>query len=214
MCLKFVCFLKISFSSLNSSRPLSGIDGYMMKRFRKRSNHFHHSNKSLKSMRSCLFLRHNPWDGRVQSPSDDRRGRHWPRRFSAPLREIAFDVQDPPPPGETVQDSDCFRLERQKELILLETLPLGDESLVGRPLCQLLERSAQNHQKILEHVEKLAVVLGNSADFVTGCWEATTAARQAEVLRSDLDARFEFLHDLKGNLTSSIQHFFQMPETS
>jgi Asp-tRNA(Asn)/Glu-tRNA(Gln) amidotransferase C subunit len=130
------------------------------------------------------------------------------------MRDISVQLRDPSPPKSASRTFEDAAPEDQKKIILLETLPLGDESLTDHPLCQLLERSAQNQQKILEQIEKLAAVLGNSGDFVTGCWEATTAARQAEVIRSDMDARFEFLQALKGNLTTTVEQLFQIPDAS
>jgi hypothetical protein len=49
--------------------------------------------------------------------------------------------------------------------------------------------------------------------FVPGCWGATAAARNTELVRGDLEARFEFLQALHGNLTSSVENFFQLPES-
>jgi hypothetical protein len=120
-------------------------------------------------------------------------------------------VAPPPPP---VSDFERAQLDDQKELILLATLPLDtDDDPSDHPLCKLLEKSAQNQHRILRQIERLATVLGRAGEFVTGCWDAMAAARNAELVRGDLEARFEFLQALHGNLTSSVENFFQLPES-
>jgi Asp-tRNA(Asn)/Glu-tRNA(Gln) amidotransferase C subunit len=154
-----------------------------------------------------------------RDPKDSPRDDHG--RYLFPPFDFGHDPRASIPPNpddvpHSKQDfaSGCFRaqVEHQTELNLLETLPLGEDTDDDNPLCQLLERSAKNQQKILQQIEKLAAVLGKSADCVTGCWEATTVAQKTETLRSDLDAKFEFLQTLKGSLNTKIEGFFQIPD--
>jgi hypothetical protein len=131
-------------------------------------------------------------------------------REPTPTKET---VPLPPGPPAPVSDFERAQLDDQKELILLATLPLDGDDPCDHPLCKLLEKSAQNQHRILQQIERLATVLGRAGDFVTGCWDATAAARNAELVRGDLEARFEFLQALHGNLTHSVENFFQLPES-
>jgi hypothetical protein len=132
------------------------------------------------------------------------------RDSSLRLRE-----KEAPPAREMIaSEFSPSQFEHQKEQILLQTIPFAQETPADHPLCQLPERSAKNYQKILRQIEKLAVLLGNSLDFVSGCWEATTAARNAELVRSGFEARYECLQALEGNMTSGVQNFIHMAESS
>jgi hypothetical protein len=113
--------------------------------------------------------------------------------------------------GSPLAELQRLQFRHHRDLILLQTHPLVDEDTPEHLLCQLLERSARNQQKILEQIEKLALMLSNSGHFVTGCWEVMAAAQQAEILRGDLAARFEFLQGLEKNLATGVEHFPQLP---
>lgn len=129
--------------------------------------------------------------------------------------------RDPPPPApprrENIPVPEFKRelLQNQKDQVLLATVPFDDKDTRDHPLCALLMKSAENQKRILKSIEQLARVLGEAGDFVAGSSEATSAAKKAELIRSDLEGRFQFLSNLsEGNLTSSVQNFFSLPETA
>jgi hypothetical protein len=80
----------------------------------------------------------------------------------------------------------------------------GADSAAGaldRPRCQLLERSAKNPQKIIEQIEKLAMVFSSPSDFVTTCWEANLTERVKCSLFSKLNIQLSFRGINDGELT-------------
>jgi hypothetical protein len=93
---------------------------------------------------------------------------------------------------------------------MLATLPI-DEDIIDAGLCQLLQRSAKNQHRVFDQLDRLATVLGNAGAFITAPWEATDAAKHVETIRSDLEARTEFLKRIEGELRNSIEAFFQFP---
>jgi hypothetical protein len=103
-------------------------------------------------------------------------------------------------------------LRHERDLVMLATLPIDDD-IADAGLCQLLQRSAKNQHRVFDQLDRLATVLGNAGTFITAPWEAADAARHVETIRSDLEARTEFLKRIEGDLRNSIDAFFQFPGT-
>ena len=86
-------------------------------------------------------------------------------------------------------------LEERKEEVMLEAVASCTDD-GDNPFAALLERSAENQKKILNLLEQLADVLDGPGDFVAGQTKAIEAMTRAEELRSDLDARTQYLNSL------------------
>ena len=86
-------------------------------------------------------------------------------------------------------------LEERKEEVMLEAVASCTDD-GDNPFAALLERSAENQKKILNLLEQLADVLDGTGDFVAGQTKAIEAMTRAEELRSDLDARTQYLNSL------------------
>lgn len=104
-------------------------------------------------------------------------------------------------------------LENQRKQVLLATVPYDEKDVEEHALCKLLRRSADNQERVIRAIERLADILSAAGDFVAACSEATTAATEAEQKKSDLDERMRFLDSLnKGLLTTSVENFFSLPD--
>ena len=123
-----------------------------------------------------------------------------PRDYSHPPREVI-----------NVPEFSREKLQHQKDVVLLATVPFDDIGTASHPLCDLLVRGVKNEENLLRSIEKLAAILENAGDFVASTPDATNAANVADKFRSDLDGRREFLDSLDGTLTDSIESFFKIP---
>ena len=128
-------------------------------------------------------------------------------------RDYPSRIRDPPPKRDLVPEFRRELLENQKEQVLLATVPYEDRDVHEHPICRLLVRSAENQERVIRAIERLADVLRGAGDFVAACSEATAAATKAEKKRSDLDGRVQFLNSLnQGILTTSVETFFSLPD--
>lgn len=126
--------------------------------------------------------------------------------------------RDLPPPRrrEVVQvqvpEFDRESLQTQKELILLEVTPVDvrREIRAEGSLCELLRKSAANHERIVRGMEEFAKVTAKSGDFIAGSSEASSAAKNAEVIRGDLEGRYQFVSRLTKGVTGSVCDFFSV----
>ncbi|KAK8889769.1 hypothetical protein M9Y10_034523 [Tritrichomonas musculus] len=103
------------------------------------------------------------------------------------------------------------QLQHQKDIVLLATVPFDDADINDHPLCNLLKQGVKNEENMLKSIEKLATVLGNTSDFVADCPDASEAAKRAELYRSDLEGRKEYLDFLDRTLTDSFESYFAIP---
>lgn len=105
------------------------------------------------------------------------------------------------------------KLQQQKDIVLLATVPFDDTDMSDHPLCNLLKQGVKNEENMLKSIEKLANILGNTGDFIADCPDASNSAKNAEMYRSDLEGRREFIDFLNGTRTDSFESFFYTPPT-
>ena len=171
---------------------------------RSRGSYYPHDHHSDRMRNSGL--------SRTQSQGPPPISRDYP-----PPRSRDPPLPPPPPRRENISVPEFKRemLQNQKDQVLLATVPFDEKDTNNHPLCALLRKSAENQKRIIKSIEQLARVLGEAGDFVAGCSEVTSAAKKAELIRSDLDGRYQFLSNLsQGNLTSSVQNFFSLPDNA
>lgn len=141
--------------------------------------------------------------GRTQSQSNPPPSRDYnprSRDYVIPSREMV-----------NVPEFNREKLQHQKDIVLLATVPFDDADVSDHPLCNLLKQGVKNEENMLKSIEKLANVLGNTSDFVADCPDASKAAKNAEMFRSELEGRREYLDFLDGTLTDSFESFFEIP---
>lgn len=85
-------------------------------------------------------------------------------------------------------------LDERKDEVMLEAIAAASGDETENPFAALLERSAENQRRILESLENLADVLASTSDCVAGPAKVVEAMTRAEELRSDLDARTQYLN--------------------
>jgi hypothetical protein len=94
-----------------------------------------------------------------------------------------------------------------------ETLP-NDETEVMPSLCGLLAKSAENQQTILSTLGSLAAILNDSVPLLEKICDGLLAAKNAELVRADLDARYEFSQFLEADVKLNVQDFFLVSDNN
>lgn len=157
---------------------------------------------------------HQHPDGRSQRPSfqvsrsQSQSNPPQNREYNPRSREY---VMQPSREMVNVPEFNREKLQSQKDIVLLATVPFDDADMSDHPLCNLLKKGVKNEEDMLKSIEKLANVLGNASDFVADCPDASNSAKKAELYRSDLEGRREYLNFLDGQLTDSLESFFTFP---
>jgi hypothetical protein len=92
-----------------------------------------------------------------------------------------------------VPEFDAKQLGHQRDLVLLDTLPILDHEAEAFDFeaSARVRRAADAHRRVFHQISKLAEALGHAGTFVTGPWEAIPAADKLKETKAEIDMRTE-----------------------